>query len=285
LKTTALLLCTLLLSGCSTPAVKNDDFAQAHGLQRLELVGQGFEHRVYLHRPGPAGRVWHVYIEGDGRPWLGRYLIAPDPTVNHPLMLQMLVRDAAPAIYLGRPCYDGHNNDPQCRPWYWTQGRYSEAVVASLATTLQRLIAHYRIDRLVLIGHSGGATLARLLAERIPQTQGLVTIAGNLDTDHWTARHGYSPLRGSLNPARRPDLPPSILQWHFTGARDRNIPPETARRLALRHPAWHYREFPDTGHVHGWNRHICEILRLAGGACRTAPSSQEAPGPRRAGVD
>ena len=63
-----------------------------------------------------------------------------------------------------------------------------------------------------------------LLAERFKQTRAVVTVAGNLDPDRWVAQHGYSPLVGSLNPARRPPLPSHILQLHFVGGRDRNVP-------------------------------------------------------------
>ena len=80
-----------------------------------------------------------------------------------------------------------------------------------------------------MIGYSGGGVLAWLLAERIPEVRVLVTIAANLDIDAWTGRHGYSPLRGSLNPAVRGPLPDRVAQLHLVGSRDTNVPPALVR--------------------------------------------------------
>ena len=79
-------------------------------------------------------------------------------------------------------------------------------MVASLAAALRRLVAVGGFERVLLFGHSGGGVLAVLLAPRVPETAGLVTVAANLDIDRWADLHGYPRLHQSLNPARQPPL-------------------------------------------------------------------------------
>jgi pimeloyl-ACP methyl ester carboxylesterase len=137
--------------------------------------------------------------------------------------------DSTPAIYVGRPCYHGLSAAP-CSPALWTSGRYSEPVVASMAAAVRRVAVERSVERIVLIGYSGGGVLAVLLAARIPQTVGIVTIAANLDIDAWTDALGTPPLTDSLNPARQPA--PSVCQRHYAGGRDQAVPAAITRRGA-----------------------------------------------------
>jgi hypothetical protein len=119
-----------------------DGFAASLGLQKQTVLGTRFFHRLYRNnRPSPTA-VLHVYIEGDGLPWLLPDLVAPDPTPRNPLMLQLLGQDLGPAIYLGRPCYFGYAKTPPCSAWWWTDGRFAPEVVHSMAVVLSRIIAH-----------------------------------------------------------------------------------------------------------------------------------------------
>jgi len=216
--------CILLnLNACATAAQKNEKYVAAQGFQHLDIRGTDFNHTVFTRTKVTRGEIWHIYLEGDGKPWIDHRFVAQDPTTIKPLMLRLMVQDSAPAIYLGRPCYQGKINDKACHPLHWTHERYSEQVVSSMAAALEKLISIHHIQSLVLIGHSGGGTLAMLLAELITETKVLVTLAGNLDIDSWADTHGYSRLQGSLNPARRKPLPSSIRQYHYLGKRDRNI--------------------------------------------------------------
>jgi len=245
-----------LLTACASPVAINDRFAAEQGLDRSLVSGAGFSHVVYTQSAG-LGSVWHIYIEGDGQPWQSRYQVAHDPTAAMPLLLRLMQQDAAPRIYLGRPCYQGMVAEAACKPWVWTHGRYSEAVIASLQLALNKLIQRHGISELALIGHSGGGALAMLLAERIPRTRQVVTLAGNLDTQAWTRKQGYSELAGSLNPARRPALPSRIRQLHFQGAEDRSLPAGMPGVIRLE----------GVGHTAGWEAVFCEILSRAGGRC------------------
>lgn len=233
-----------MVSACATPAAHVDERAGLLGLSRAVVQGAPFEHVIYRNAISKSSLL-HVYLEGDGSPWLNRYTVSPDPTPRQPLMLELLALDPAPALYLGRPCYHGFAARPPCTPLVWTARRYSPDVVDSMAAALRawRAAAPQSYDGLVWLGHSGGAALALLLAERFPDTQAVLTIAGNLDPDAWAAHHQYSPLTGSLNPARLPPLPASVVQLHFFGERDHNVPmnlmlPAVRRQPAARLSVW-----------------------------------------------
>ena len=105
-----------------------------------------------------------------------------------------------------------------------------------MVEVLREEIQRADIQRVNLFGHSGGGALAMLIAERIVETSAVVTLAGNLDTDGWTALHGYSPLYTSLNPTRRAPLDQRIVQVHLMGGRDSNIPPTLARNWVMQQP-------------------------------------------------
>jgi len=212
------------LGGCATPAERFVETADAMGLQRSVVNGAGFHHALFWKGRDRAGAILHVYIDGDGTPDIGGYPAA-DPTSRNPLMLRLLALDPGPAVLLGRPCYDGLADDPGCRPALWMDERYSEAVVASMAVAVREILAQGSYRQVAWFGHSGGGTLAMLLAARVPQTAAVVTVAANLDIDAWAASRRARPLTGSLNPARQPTLPAAIVHRHYAGGRDEVVPP------------------------------------------------------------
>ena len=216
------------LVACSTPAERISNEATGYGFTSRVIKAGGFNHQVYRnnHKGNSQKSTLHVYLEGDGRPWINHEWVASDPTPRTPLMLRLMARDMAPGLYLGRPCYHGYSHTPPCTPGLWTGARYSERVVASMTQVLDKLIEAEEIQSLVFFGHSGGGALAVLLAERYPETQAVVTIAGNLDINAWAEMHRYTRLHRSLNPASRPALDPRIHQLHLIGGRDTNITPQ-----------------------------------------------------------
>jgi len=186
------------------------------------LEGDGFHHRWFGLREMDAGTV-HLYLEGDGRPVLNRTQIASDPTPPYSIVLPWMRSDVAPSYYLGRPCYLGMAKKDDCHSRWWTVDRYSPAVVGSMVAAANQLLEGRPV---ILIGHSGGGTLAVAMASRIPNVRGLVTVAGNLDVEGWTRLHGYSGLTqpGDIKEMLR-DLQ-DVPQRHYVGARDRNVIPQ-----------------------------------------------------------
>jgi hypothetical protein len=211
------ILALALLVGCATPAERFAATAGAMGLERQVVTGAGFRHALFWKNRGRAGAVLHVYLDGDGTPDIGGYPAA-DPTSRNPLMLRLLNLDPGPAVLLGRPCYDGLADDAGCRPALWMDERYSDAVVASMAAALRQILAEGAYRRVAWFGHSGGGSLAVLLAARVPETAAVVTAAANLD------------IVGSLNPARQPALSADVVQRHYAGGRDEVVPPEVTRK-------------------------------------------------------
>lgn len=225
-----------------------------------------FDHVVYRKPAGSGGvdgpgDLLLVLIDGDGTPWARRGSVpARDPTPRRPLALGLLGNTTAiDGIYVGRPCYHGRHTAPGCTAESWTAARYSNAVVESIAVAIRREIERTGDKRLLLVGYSGGGVIAMLLAHRLPEVAGVVTIAANLDIDAWTAHHGYLDLTGSLNPARL-DISGAWIEIHLIGGRDRVVPHHTVapyleRRTAAR--TWIYPEFD---HVCCWEKEWPAII-------------------------
>jgi hypothetical protein len=222
----------VLAGGCRSAAERFLGLAADRGLRPEVVDGDEFRHLVLTSPTPVAGTTLHVYLDGDGTPWMGGHPTA-DPTPRDPLVLDLLALDPGPAAYLGRPCYHGLQDGTPCAPALWTSERYSTAVVSSMAAAARRLLAAGRAEGLVWIGYSGGGALALLLAARVPETLGVVTVAANLDIDAWTDSQRASRLAGSLNPARQPPLPATVFQRHYVGGRDATVPVDvTGRGLA-----------------------------------------------------
>lgn len=257
-----LLPCCLVLvlssAGCSSPNQRFDAAARETGLTRWEVRGLGFHHAVFGSRDSYSeGGPVHVYLAGDGTPYVRRTLRSADPTPRRPAVLDLMAMDPAPRLLLGRPCYHGLAGTKGCGSDLWTQARYGEQVVGSMAAALRRVVP--QDAPLVLIGFSGGGTLAVLLAPRLSNVAGIVTLAGNLDIDAWTDLHGYSPLSGSRNPAGGGALPIRVRQLHLAGSSDRVVPPTLTRPVAVR-LGGRLRLMADTTHERGWRRHWPGIL-------------------------
>jgi pimeloyl-ACP methyl ester carboxylesterase len=231
--------------GCSTPG-RYARLAGSHGLQPLLLQGTQFQHHAFAAVRGPPGLLV-LLIDGDGLPWIwGGRFIAADPTPRVSLALQLAVATPASVLYLGRPCYLEVRLPPECSGALWTSERYSREVVASMSAAAATYITEHHFEQVLIVGWSGGGTLAALMAAGLPHVSGLVSIAGNLDPDTWARLHEYLPLQGSLNPALQPPLPADLKQWYLVGERDKNVPAAATARYFARVPqdrVWVYPRF------------------------------------------
>lgn len=204
------------------------------------------------HRKPSGGRL-HVYIEGDGKDWWRGRVPPTNPTGRSFRALKLMALDSDPAAYLNRPCFGWHRLPEACAPFYWTHGRYSQEVVDQMNRALNLLAGQLAVSELVLIGYSGGGSLAMLLAEQRHDVRGVVTVAANLDHQLWTDLRGFSPLRNSLN-ALDVQLPPLVYRWHFAGALDRQVPSDVTRAAAATDPAARFELLDDFDHQCCWQR-------------------------------
>jgi len=220
--------------GCQSLAPLRDrdryarDIATNAGMQAAVIATDTFHIQTWSRMDTVRDAGLHVYIEGDGHAWHRRYRASGDPTPREPLGLELAAADrAARVIYLARPCqYTLARDAAICTPGYWTGARYGEEVIAAMDQALSKLKnAHGDADEgIVLIGYSGGGTVAALLAARRKDVRALITLAANLDHVAWTRGHGDSPLKGSLNAADVAARLRLLPQRHFAGGKDRVVP-------------------------------------------------------------
>lgn len=253
-----------LITGCA-----NSTYQKVFANRNYRIVEQRahFKHFVVEYFPNNAGDTLHIYIEGDGNPWLGN-APAADPTPRQPLALELMYGSAADAIYLGRPCYFNHyarGEDAQCDVRYWTSARYSQAVIDDMTAVALRYIAQKNPRRIVLIGYSGGGVLATMMACALPKPVTLITLitlAANLDTDRWAALHNYSALSLSRNPAEYFVPCSGLTQLHFAGADDMQVPPDITQTFTDRFDAT-LTVLPNTDHSRGWVEQWPQLLAWA----------------------
>jgi Serine hydrolase (FSH1) len=215
-------------------------------------------------RFGDAREPLHIYIEGDGYAWRSRTEPSRDPTPRRAMALQLAAKDpAANVVYLARPC-QFIEHDSHCDVAYWTGKRYSRDVIASMDEAVSHYAALAPGQALQLIGYSGGGALAVLIAARRGDVESIRTVAGNLDVGEVMRLHGVSPLPLSLNPLSEASRVAAIPQIHFSGSRDRVVPPSIAQRFAQAAGGRCVRTLVIAGadHESGWASRWSSLLEL-----------------------
>ena len=168
-----------------------------------------------------------VYIEGDGHAWATRSQPSTDPTPLLSPMITLALRDTGPAAYLARPCQ--FLMAANCNVKVWTAQRFSAPVLAAMSAGLDELKHRYGVEHFELVGYSGGATIALVLAATRHDVEQVQTLAGNLDPELWTRLQGLAPLQSPLLPLAYRDSLRAIAQRHFMGLEDEVVPPAVAR--------------------------------------------------------
>ena len=225
--------CVLILQLLALTACGFQSFPGVQEPHTRVVSGTSFSHVVFeqSHAFTSAAdeEVVHLYIDGDGRPFVNRTTIAADPTPRRSQVLQWMLQDPNPSYYLGRPCYLGMAQKDHCEFRWWTTDRYADPIVVSMVMAAQQLLNGRPV---ILIGYSGGGKIAAHMAGRLENVRGLVTVAANLDTEAWTRHHGYTPLTIVAQPVAALDEVRRIPQMHLLGGRDKNVPVALARTLA-----------------------------------------------------
>ena len=205
-----------------------------------------------------------VYIEGDGRAWLSKYKLSDNPTPLNPLTLKLAAIDQNPnVIYIARPCqFTSLDLEKNCLSKYWSEARYSKEVVDSINQVIDNYkdsIFTYNIKpEIHLVGYSGGATIAGIIASQRNDVKSLRTIAGNLDHDAVSDFHQTTKLNQSLNLIDFVHNIRHIPQIHYIGKKDQIIPIYVVKNFVdkvnnykSKHCA-SYKIFSNLDHYHGW---------------------------------
>ena len=211
-----------LLAGCSSPPLQIDQQARTLGLEARVERHAGLA--VQTLQPVQGARHLRVYLEGDGRAWATPRSPSTDPTPGRSLVLELLALDQQPAVYMARPCQ--FVMSAPCRVTLWTDARYSPVIIEASSAALDAIKLRLGVDTFELVGHSGGAAVALLLAQRRSDVVAVQTLAGNLAPHRWTQLKRLSPLRGSLDPSDEPGRLRDLPQRHLLGTRDPIIPQE-----------------------------------------------------------
>jgi hypothetical protein len=259
-----LIACLLALTACATPSEKFAEVAKASNLIGLSLNAGRFNHQFYLNDQALHDvhtEALHVYLDGDGSPWEQQRWIADDPTSRNPIILELMRQDKKSAIFLGRPCYHGFNTSSGCHSKYWTSHRYSRDVVNSMVIALKDWLKKKPYQHIVLIGFSGGGTLALLIAPEVPGVNTVVTVAANLDVESWSTYHHFLPLSGSLNPAKLLQNP-NLNQIHLAGLEDTVVPAHLIKTFADKQANAKFLAYPHFDHHCCWVNEWPTILSL-----------------------
>ncbi|WP_050491872.1 hypothetical protein [Pseudomonas putida] len=222
----------MLLAGCTSPQQKLAQWAQTSGATTPVINTVEFPIQTVIPTNLKPGSRLTFYIEGDGHAWATSSQPSLDPSPRS-FALAKLAMGRYPGIYLARPCQ--FIMSPACNRAVWTDARFSSPVVEAMNAAVEQLVQKYSATSVELIGYSGGAAIALLIAERRHDVSQVQSIAGNLDPTAWVSYHGFSPLAGSLDPiadiARLANTP----QRHFSANNDRNIAPALTRGYAQDH--------------------------------------------------
>jgi hypothetical protein len=252
----------LFIQACSSPTAHFDQIAEKYSFLSTTVKTQQFEHRIYF-KPSVLEKnssILHVYLDGDGSPWHRKKWISKDPTSRNPLTLLLMEQDNNTAIMLGRPCYHGAGPSKHCNNTLWTSHRYAKSVVTSMTHALQNWLQDKQYQEVILIGYSGGGSLAVLMAPFLDQVTTVLTVAANLDVAAWSRFHGYETLRGSLDPVAHPPLPMRIRQLHFAGSEDKIVPPDIIQSYIKKQKNAELIIVPEQNHSCCWQKIWPEIL-------------------------
>ena len=233
----------LLLSACAgipTPVARRqtaNHLAAAQGWQGEYIAGEVFNLLAYHPKTISPDKLLTVYLEGDGHAWQTSRRPSTDPSPLEPLVLRLaLAHPAGNAAYLARPCQYADESPQPCNARYWTGARFAPEVIAASSQAIDLLKTRFGAERLTLVGYSGGAAVATLLAQNRTDVERLITVAGNIDHKAWTTFHRVTPLSESLDPMLNRTRLGTLPQWHFVGSQDSVVPSQLVATVTLGMP-------------------------------------------------
>lgn len=199
------------------------------------MSANGFSIAIWQSARGEATSPITIFIEGDGRAFTRAGRPSKDPTPRHPIVVD-LVKTTPNAYGLARPCQFITNTAKCHSNQYWTTHRFAEEVIDAYDIIITRIAQGRAVN---LVGFSGGGAIATILAARRNDVQSLITLAGNLDIAGVNAHHKVPAMPDAINPITLAPKIATIAQIHYSGAKDRIVPPFIAQNFIAKIPKPH----------------------------------------------
>ena len=134
------------------------------------------------------------------------------------------------AVALARPGYGFSGGPASTGSNNRRRDHYTKSNNAAVAAAIMELRTRLAPSRVILVGHSGGAAMAGVIAGRHPEAaEAYVLISCPCDIRRWRRMRGKQNWANSLSPADHVDgIPPGRQVVLVTGSRDRNTKPVLA---------------------------------------------------------
>lgn len=263
-KILSITICLMTISACQVVTHHNgpETIGNLHEYQKKLVKGGDFWITTYQ-KVTDKTKPFVFYIESDGAAFAGRYVVSTNPTPRQQMMIKLVAMDKRPnVVYVARPCqYTPMDLNPKCTNPYWTSKRLSDDSVDAVNQVIMSINNKKEFS---LIGYSGGGGMAVLIAARNPLVKDIITIAANLDHKAFTSYHNVTPMVGSLNPIDYAQKINKIPQMHFSGGKDRIIPPFIADKFVQESNSKCVKQhiFYENTHAYGWEKKWKYILSL-----------------------
>ncbi|MCX5678073.1 MAG: alpha/beta hydrolase [Candidatus Omnitrophica bacterium] len=267
-----ILLMLVFASGCATMpefmdrAYEAQKTARQAGFDKEYVKAPGFELMTYQRFKKPSENI-RIYIEGDGRAWETRSRLSDDPTPSDPIALGLAVVDSFDSVaYIARPGQFPAPDSAGCDPTYWSQRRFAPEVVEAFDRTIDILKKKSGAKHVELVGYSGGAAIAVLVAARRGDVTALRTVAGNLNPKALCSYHHVSRLDGSMDPLDLAQKVAHIPQRHFVGSKDRIVPSSIAESFVKKEGDTNCESITivdGAAHRDGWRERWKELLSIS----------------------
>lgn len=283
-KFTGLLSIVVLAGGC---IATTSPYMRAETAQRIaapawmikrDITASPFTLRAY-ERIHNRGGIANLYIEGDGSEYTSPQEWEGNPTPKNPIALHLASKDNSKnVIYIARPCqYTAMTNSTEeCDEKHWKDSRYAPEVIGAYTNALDDIIQRYNITAFNLIGYSGGAAIATLLAAERNDILSIRTVAGILDHDAQRSNLNLSLLSDSLHPTDESINLTKIPQYHFIGGQDSIAPPSVTHGYLQSMPPSNCVStmlVQEAGYEDGWVNKWPELLTLPV-RCNGVPTAQ-----------
>ena len=136
-------------------------------------------------------------------------------------------------VAIARPGYtlDGRTSSGEPTRDQSRDDRYTAYEINSIAAAVASLKKHHGAERVVMIGHSGGAIFSGvMLGSAAPLVDVAILVSCPCDVPNWRSANGWEPLENAESPVDHlSDVPKSSKIIALTGKRDKNTWPGLAQ--------------------------------------------------------